>query len=79
MTADSIIRMAYAQLRGLKENIPDSSAPGEFIELYHKIVDDLEGLGGDLSRFRVPISPFAPMASLFIAILPTYRQRLMAS
>lgn len=54
MTADSLIRMAYAQLRGLQDNIPERSAPGEFIELYHQVVDDLESLGGDLSRFRVP-------------------------
>jgi len=54
MTVDSLIRVAYAQLRGLQENIPDNVAAGEFIELYHKCVDDLEGLGGDLSKFRVP-------------------------
>ena len=56
MDRDSVIMMAYAQLQGLQANIPDNVANMEFIELYHNIVNDLESLNVDLSRFRVPDS-----------------------
>lgn len=54
MTVESLIRMAHAQLGGLQQNIPEGTSGMEFIEMYHQIVDDLEKLGSDLSRFRIP-------------------------
>ncbi len=56
MTVDSIIKTAYAQLIGLQGNIPHNVATLEFIEDYHRILDDLEPLSAsfDLSKFRVP-------------------------
>ena len=54
MAVDSLIPFAHAQLVGLKGNIPDERAAKEFIDLFHTILDDLEALGTDLTRFRVP-------------------------
>ena len=51
---ESIIRMAHAQLLGLQGNIPDTTARSEFIDLFHSIINDLESLGADLSRFKIP-------------------------
>ena len=56
MTAESLIRMAHAQLVGLQENIPEKTVGKEYIDLFHSIVDDLESLNAELSSFRVPNS-----------------------
>ncbi|MFH1764847.1 MAG: hypothetical protein ABIF09_11700 [Gemmatimonadota bacterium] len=56
MTDDAVFRMAHAQLMGLKANIRPNVTHREFIDFYHEIIDDLEGLAGDLSGFRVPLS-----------------------
>ncbi len=52
MTADVLIRMAYARLVGLRDSLaqrkasnPGELAYGDFIDDYHDIVSDLEGLG----------------------------------
>ena len=51
---DMIVRMAHAQLIGLQGNIPNTTAGSEFIESFHNIIGDLESLGADLSRFKIP-------------------------
>jgi hypothetical protein len=54
MADENLIHIAHAQLVGLQGNIPDNTAGGEFIDLLHSIIDDLENLGADLSKFRIP-------------------------
>lgn len=52
-----VIRVAYARLTALKENVP-AGAYGQVPELhvseYHAVLDQLARIGVDIDQFRVP-------------------------
>lgn len=58
---DKLIRL-YTRLDALKNNLSkDSGIPGNFVEEYHTIVDELAiSTGLDLGEFKVPMSEVKP-------------------
>ncbi len=47
-------REIYSRLAALREFTPKDVAPSEHIEQFHKILNELDQLGGDFNRFRIP-------------------------
>lgn len=64
MSQDQLAQ-AYARLKSLKENLPQTfEADSKYIEEYHQILDLLQkASGSDLSSFRVPADTIYPQTS----------------
>ena len=59
---DDVFARAYATLISLRKNIDQMKGdPTEiFVQEYHKVLDRLEGIGKDVSEFRIPDSAVKP-------------------
>ncbi len=66
MGNSAVSQKIYGQLATFKDFIPEDLVPGSFINLFHGILDELESLGGDMTRFRVPDSAIgaSPQANM---------------
>jgi hypothetical protein len=66
---DELIR-AYAMLSSLRKNIEQKSSPipEKYVHEYHTVLDRLEGMGIDISEFRIPDSEVKShtVASMYI-------------
>jgi hypothetical protein len=53
---------AYAMLSSLRKNIEQmtSTIPETYVHEFHKVLDKLEGIGIDVSDFRVPHTEVTP-------------------
>jgi len=64
MTKDKQDKLAraYATLKSLRNNIAEmTSNPTEiFVKEFHTVLDKLEGIGKDISEFRIPDSAVQP-------------------
>lgn len=56
MIGHDAAREIYGQLSMLREFTPEGTAPSEHIDLFHRILSELEHTEGDFSRFRIPIA-----------------------
>ena len=56
MNNNDLAQNVHRKLLLLKDVISDHIDPDGFVDLHHSIVDELETLGPDLSRFRMPDS-----------------------
>ena len=59
---DEIAR-AYATLLSLRKNIEKILVSEKYVREYHAVLDKLEGVGIDISEFRIPYSEIEPMLS----------------
>lgn len=54
MTADEIIRSTYARLIDMRKNISEGGLIfSDLLDHYDLVLDDLEAVGHNLSRFRI--------------------------
>lgn len=59
---DTLAR-AYAMLSSLRKNIDQmttNNVPETYVHEFHAVLDRLEGIGKDVSEFRIPDSKIAP-------------------
>ncbi|MFQ5894500.1 MAG: hypothetical protein ACE5JJ_01590 [Nitrospinota bacterium] len=54
MANADLVKMAYGRLLGLRDNIPKNLVHINYVNEFHDIISDLESLGFQLDKFRVP-------------------------
>ena len=61
-----VLARAYATLSSLRKNIEQmtSDPPEIFVQEFHNVLTTLEGIGKDVSEFRIPDSKIAPRVTV---------------